>query len=419
MRCRHPAVLALKGWNVHPYLTIEEDIKLSFVLVTEHLPDCLGKWVGPKCEGLTPTQKMIILYGLAAGMREVHGLGIVHRDLKPDNILLRSNGEPVICDLGLAKQMDDDLDNTDCGTPYYKAPECVDGTYTLAIDVYACGIIFGEVITNTNWCGELSKAAAGRWEVKARRIQTALSAKLGSLTELVTTMWSPVPCERPSFVEVAQRLADPKYWLPGTDEGMFRAYQQHVDVPETQDDPVTRDAAAVLAKASHMEQYLGPITDQIEEAEDSYSRCAYFLGAAAQSGNADWAQRILDNWKRQAGDPPNHRDDIALETEAFAQPPMSRLLPDGEAPDEGTSAHVDHKDDANASERAAIGDEELRDDATRPSSTIPDADDMSSPGVSPELKNENEQVGVSDLGLLISDSSLSLDHAGEVDESAR
>ena len=38
-------------------------------------------------------------------LEKAHGLGIIHRDIKPDNIMLRENGEPVLLDMGAAKDL--------------------------------------------------------------------------------------------------------------------------------------------------------------------------------------------------------------------------------------------------------------------------------------------------------------------------
>jgi serine/threonine protein kinase len=39
---------------------------------------------------------MIILYGIATGMKVLYGHRIMHRDLKPENVLLNDNVEPKV-----------------------------------------------------------------------------------------------------------------------------------------------------------------------------------------------------------------------------------------------------------------------------------------------------------------------------------
>src|SRR5436853_260980 len=40
---------------------------------------------------------------LALALAVLHERGLVHRDLKPGNIMIRTNGEPVLMDFGLAR----------------------------------------------------------------------------------------------------------------------------------------------------------------------------------------------------------------------------------------------------------------------------------------------------------------------------
>jgi len=74
-----------------------------------------------------------------------HQNNIVHRDLKPENILLEDKGSDSIIkiiDWGCAKNFNknEKLTNKD-GTPYYIAPEVLEGNYDEKCDIWSCGVI--------------------------------------------------------------------------------------------------------------------------------------------------------------------------------------------------------------------------------------------------------------------------------------
>jgi len=74
-----------------------------------------------------------------------HQNNIVHRDLKPENILLDDKGNDLtikIIDWGCAKSFkkNEKMTNRD-GTPYYIAPEVLEGNYDEKCDVWSCGVI--------------------------------------------------------------------------------------------------------------------------------------------------------------------------------------------------------------------------------------------------------------------------------------
>lgn len=87
---------------------------------------------------------------IASALTVAHQAGIIHRDIKPSNILLRSDGSPVLTDLGIAKiQGESALTRVDelVGTPYYMSPEQVNSRPIDArSDIYSLGMIFYEML---------------------------------------------------------------------------------------------------------------------------------------------------------------------------------------------------------------------------------------------------------------------------------
>ena len=93
------------------------------------------------------------LLEVCACVRALHLTGLVHRDLKPKNIMRRANGEIVLIDFGLAKDVVASptpragisivSDRPVCaGTPEYAAPEqMVGGEVSQAADIHALGRI--------------------------------------------------------------------------------------------------------------------------------------------------------------------------------------------------------------------------------------------------------------------------------------
>jgi calcium-dependent protein kinase len=96
-----------------------------------------------------------IIKQILSAIKHLQDRGICHRDLKPENILFESKSKDAsirLIDFGLAKyyntqeskqvlQSPAHLMRTRIGTPYYMAPEVLDGAYDESCDMWSIGVI--------------------------------------------------------------------------------------------------------------------------------------------------------------------------------------------------------------------------------------------------------------------------------------
>ncbi|MCC7548400.1 MAG: protein kinase [Burkholderiales bacterium] len=120
----------------------------AFIAI-EYFPggDLRGRLSGP----LAPEKALAYVCQIAEALVAVHAKGIVHRDLKPDNIMLREDGELVLTDFGIAKDLSRNLNQTTrgeaLGTPYYLSPEqTITGQVDPRSDLYSLGIMLYEFL---------------------------------------------------------------------------------------------------------------------------------------------------------------------------------------------------------------------------------------------------------------------------------
>lgn len=90
----------------------------------------------------TTNQYLKLVWQIASGIADIHGLGVIHRDIKPNNMKVDLEGVVKIFDFGLAR--DEGLGASTVGfvgTPGFAAPELYasHATFTAAVDTYAFG----------------------------------------------------------------------------------------------------------------------------------------------------------------------------------------------------------------------------------------------------------------------------------------
>lgn len=161
----------------------------------------------------------VIVAKVARGLQKAHEAGIIHRDLKPDNIMIDTDGEPIVMDFGLARKVDDDIQLTTpgriLGTPAYMSPEQVEGDPEKigpATDIYSLGVILYHMLTNRlPFKGSLTSVLHQIASVQPER-PSSVNPEVGvdsPLEKVCVKLMSKSAAERyASMAELAQALED-------------------------------------------------------------------------------------------------------------------------------------------------------------------------------------------------------------------
>jgi serine/threonine protein kinase len=158
-----------------------------------------------------PNRIAKVIAGIALAMRFVHSRGVAHRDLNPDNILLDWDWTVRIAVFGHSASLDAlPLKRSiapDIGSRYL-APECYDGTFRCASDVFAFGLILFEILVGRPAFPERLPA----WKIAIEGARPEIpDFVLRPARELVAGCWEADPDDRPTFEEVVDRLEEMRW----------------------------------------------------------------------------------------------------------------------------------------------------------------------------------------------------------------
>jgi len=191
---RHPGIARLIEGGVTdagvPYIALE---LVDGEPITDHA----------RTHRLDQRKRLALFTDVCRAVEAAHRALIVHRDLKPSNVLVTPAGEVKLLDFGIAKWLDAGSDETHTQrtalTPAYAAPEqFARGAITTATDVYALGVLLGELVT-----GDRNPASGGRpssarvGEAEGSRVPThAARLPRGDLGNIVLKAVAPEPERR-------------------------------------------------------------------------------------------------------------------------------------------------------------------------------------------------------------------------------
>lgn len=143
--CRHPNIVHLKK-------VVTGSKPDSIFLVFEYCSHDLGKLIDMMPRPFSQSEVKCLMLQLLEAVDHLHSHWVMSRDLKLPNLLLTHDGHLKICDFGLARYFHahEEAYTPRVVTLWYRAPEILLGqdTYTEAVDMWAVGCIFAELLRN-------------------------------------------------------------------------------------------------------------------------------------------------------------------------------------------------------------------------------------------------------------------------------
>ncbi|VAH18842.1 unnamed protein product [Triticum turgidum subsp. durum] len=117
---------------------------------------------------LSPADIKSYIQMMLKGLAFCHKKWVLHRDMKPNNLLIGAEGQLKLGDFGLARIFGSPERNFthQVFARWYRAPELLFGTkqYGSAVDVWAAGCIFAELLLRRPFLQFLSHNSKHRFE---------------------------------------------------------------------------------------------------------------------------------------------------------------------------------------------------------------------------------------------------------------
>ncbi|KAL8229218.1 hypothetical protein R6Q57_014118 [Mikania cordata] len=141
---KHPNIVQYYGSKI---------IENRFYIYLEYVhPGSINKYARDHCGGMTESIVRNFTRHIVSGLAYLHSTKTIHRDIKGANLLVDANGVVKLADFGMSKHLDGQVNLSLKGSPYWMAPELLqgkpqkDGNLALAVDIWSLGCTIIEMM---------------------------------------------------------------------------------------------------------------------------------------------------------------------------------------------------------------------------------------------------------------------------------
>ena len=135
--------------NIVKYFETYDDTKYIY-LVMEYISGCqlFDKITQQDNQTFGEREAASYMEKLFQAINHCHAQGVIHRDIKPENIMITDSGSVRLIDFGLSKASRGNRNlTTVAGTPYYMAPEVLEGCYAAKADIWSLGVLMYTLVS--------------------------------------------------------------------------------------------------------------------------------------------------------------------------------------------------------------------------------------------------------------------------------
>jgi serine/threonine protein kinase len=241
---RHSALLPIVGFS------LPSACDRTATILTEFIPRAIVP------DRLDLTSKLVVLFGIAGGLRCCHSKGIVNGNFRVSNLFLNAEGEPLVGYFGLGRL---EAKSVSLAVLAHTAPEVLKGGVTDAkADVFGFGILVWEIMSGrAAFEGFTEQEAIVEHIVGGGR--PSLDTVPPVLGALIERCWAADAASRPDSDTIVAELSGSSFLLEGADTERLEAYRSRVF--EKPQPPQTSNEANLIEKRQQ----------QIDELKASHS----------------------------------------------------------------------------------------------------------------------------------------------------